>query len=450
MSLPTILWIQEGEDDMDSVRSMNSAQGKTAETDNEPSAAWMTPRDDQQHRVPVRTGVALALGVLLWLGPYLGLVGVLVPQQVARIDPANKTGDIALMSTVAMIVSTIANIVEGGLSDRTRSRWGRRTPWIVAGSVGTFVCVLFWGQCSAVWQVVLSDSVYMIFLNMIVAPLIAVIADRTAPKYRGTISSVYALGNSAGQYGGQMLASFFLPMPKTGFLVLAVMSLLSGPVAALILREGSTKNMPVSPVTWKTFSDNFVFPTHHVRDYYLALFGKLSIQTASFAISGYQLYILTDYVMLKGNALQAYVSAISMIMMVTAIVMCIGAGPVSDKLHIRKVPVIIAGLLIAVGSFLPALTNRPFIMLAYAVVVGIGMGMFNSVDQALNIEVLPDQRTAAKDLGILNIANNGGQVLGPIFSAAIIKIVGYSGVFPLAAVLAAVGVCLIFFIRKVK
>ncbi len=159
---------------------------------------------------------------------------------------------------------------------------------------------------------------------------------------------------------------------------------------------------------------------------------------------------MTDYVMLKGNALQAYVSAISMIMMVTAIVMCIGAGPVSDKLHIRKVPVIIAGLLIAVGSFLPALTNRPFIMLAYAVVVGIGMGMFNSVDQALNIEVLPDQRTAAKDLGILNIANNGGQVLGPIFSAAIIKIVGYSGVFPLAAVLAAVGVCLIFFIRKVK
>lgn len=43
MSLPTILRIQEGEDDMDSARSMNSAQGKTAETDNESSAAWMTP-----------------------------------------------------------------------------------------------------------------------------------------------------------------------------------------------------------------------------------------------------------------------------------------------------------------------------------------------------------------------------------------------------------------------
>lgn len=411
---------------------------------------WVTPSDEQQHKIPVRTGVALALGVLLWLGPYLGLVGVLVPQQVARIDPANKTGDIALMSTVAMIVSTIANIIEGGLSDRTRSRWGRRTPWIVAGSVGTFVCMLLWAQCTAIWQVVLSDAVYMIFLNMIVAPLIAVIADRTAPKYRGTISSVYALGNSAGQYGGQMLASFFLPMPKTGFIVLAVMSLLSGPVAALILHERSTKDMPVTPVTLQTFSDNFVFPTKHVRDYYLALFGKLCMQTASFAISGYQLYILTDYVLLKGNTLQNYISAISMIMMVTAIVMCIGAGPISDKLHMRKIPVIVAGILIAVGSFMPVLTNKPFIMLVYAVIVGIGMGMFNSVDQALNIEVLPDPRTAAKDLGILNIANNGGQVFGPIFSAAIIGAVGYRGVFPLAAVLAGLGVVLISFIRNVK
>ena len=51
---------------------------------------------------------------------------------------------------------------------------------------------------------------------MIVAPLVAVIADRTSPKYRGTISSAYALGNDIGQFGGQVVASFFLPVPKTG------------------------------------------------------------------------------------------------------------------------------------------------------------------------------------------------------------------------------------------
>jgi len=113
---------------------------------NKPLLPWQTPNDEQQKKFPVRTAVALAIGVVLWLGPYLALVGVLVPQQVARIDPGSKTQAIALMSTVAMIVSTIANIIEGALSDRTRSKWGRRTPWIVLGSVGTAIVILFWGK----------------------------------------------------------------------------------------------------------------------------------------------------------------------------------------------------------------------------------------------------------------------------------------------------------------
>lgn len=411
---------------------------------------WQTPNNEQQKKLPVRTAIALAVGVVLWLGPYLGLVGVLVPQQVARINPGEKANIIAIMSTFAMIVSTIANIVEGALSDRTRSRWGRRTPWIVVGAIGTAICILFWGKSVTAWQVVLSDCVYMIFLNMIVAPLIAVIADRTSPKYRGTISSVYALGSAAGQYGGQAFASLFLPVPYTGFIIMAVLTALSGPVAALILKEKSTKKMPVEKITISNFSENFAFPTKGARDFYLALFGKLAMQTASFSISGYQLYILTDYIKLHGGQLQSYVTMISMILMITAITLCIFAGPLSDKIGKRKAPVIIAGGLIAIGSLVPMIDTKPWVMLVYAAIVGVGMGMYNSVDQALNIEVLPDPKTAAKDLGLLNMANNGGQVFGPIFSAAIIASIGYRGIFPLACAMAVIGSVLIIFIKKVK
>ncbi|KRM09276.1 hypothetical protein FD16_GL001862 [Paucilactobacillus suebicus DSM 5007 = KCTC 3549] len=44
-----------------------------------------------------------------------------------------------------------------------------------------------WEKLQQDWKVILSDCVCMIFLNMIVEPLIAVIADSTSPKYRGTI-----------------------------------------------------------------------------------------------------------------------------------------------------------------------------------------------------------------------------------------------------------------------
>lgn len=57
---------------------------------------------------------------------------------------------------------------------------------------------------------------------------------------------------------------------------MAISTLLSGPVAAIILHEQSTKEMPVEKINgWKAFSANFVFPTHNARNFYLALLVSL-------------------------------------------------------------------------------------------------------------------------------------------------------------------------------
>ena len=80
---------------------------------------------------------------------------------------------------------------------------------------------------------------------------------------------------------------------------------------------------------------------------------------------------------------------------------------------------------------------------------GLGYGIFSSLDQALNIDVLPNMKTAAKDLGILNIANNGGQVIGPVLSSVIIATLGYDYVFHLGCGLALAGAILLALIKKV-
>lgn len=174
------------------------------------------------------------------------------------------------------------------------------------------------------------------------------------------------------------------------------------------------------------------------------------IVAAKFAISGFQLYILTDYMMQSADGAKHYVSVISMCMMVTAIAMTVIAGPISDRIGSRKIPVIACSLLVAVGSIIPFFSNDPKMMIAYALVAGTGMGAYNAVDQALNVEVLPSKDTAAKDLGILNLANTGGQVLGPVLAATLINMFGYHALFPLAAVCSLLGALLIVFIKSVK
>ncbi|WP_229088327.1 MFS transporter [Bifidobacterium dentium] len=314
----------------------------------------------------------------------MGVNVVLLPAKTALLAGDGKASVVAVLSTSAMIVAAIANIIFGALSDLTRSRFGRRSPWIIGGSVLAAAAMMFVSWAPTVPLLIVGWCVYQCFLNAIVAPLIAVITDRTAPKFRGTISAMYALGYSVGIYGGQMIGARFLTDQSMGFTVLAVLTLIGGPLAALIMHEGSSLAMPRKRFTAQMFWEHFSFPTRHCRDYYLALFGKFLIVAAKFAISGFQLYILTDYMMQSADGAKHYVSVISMCMMVTAIAMTVIAGPISDRIGSRKIPVIACSLLVAVGSIIPFFSNDPKMMIAYALVAGTGMGAYNAVDQALN------------------------------------------------------------------
>lgn len=415
------------------------------------SGIWSgTVTDREQPNPPYKVGFALALVTFLWLGPYLGVNAVLLPAKIAKIAPNDKATIIAVLSTSAMIVATLANIIFGALSDLTRTKWGRRTPWIIAGSIACCVMLFVISSVTSVTMLIVTWCIYQLFLNAIVAPSIAILADRTAPKNRGKITSIYALGYSIGLYGGQTIGAQFLSNISAGFVVMALLTLVAGPLGAILIKEQSSLNMPKKSLDGKMILSHFSFPMHNCRDYYLALFGKFLIISANFAISGYQLYILTDYMKTNPGQTSELVSVISLSLMVTALVMSACAGPVSDKIGRRKLPVIVASLFIAAGVFMPFISPQPWTMIVYGIVAGIGMGAYNAVDQALNIEVLPDPNTAAKDLGILNLANTGGQVLGPVLAAMLISVFGYHAIFPMATVCALLGAVLVSMIRSVK
>lgn len=413
-------------------------------------SSWSAPTNDEQPKIPFRIGLAIAVGVMFWIGGSLGLFGVLVPAKIAEIAPEQKASIVALMATICMVVSTFANIIEGALSDRTRTRFGKRTPWLIIGSVGSSIVILFWGKVTTATGIIVCASLYQVFLNAIVAPLIAVLADKVAPKHRGAISSMYAIGNSTGIYGGQIVASFFITSTYSGFIIMSILSLLSGPVAAMLIKEGSSKNMPLIPLTKATFFQQFSFPIKNARDYYLALFGRMFFITSKYVIAGYQLYILTDYIKVPLNEAGKYISYLSMTLLISSVSFAAIAGPLADKLNMRKWPVVFAASLIGIACLLPYFSPDVRLLLAYGVIAGIGMGIFSSVDQALNIEVLPDPRNAAKDLGVLNIANNGGNILGPVLAALIINNFGYGSIFIIASATAFLGAILISLIKKVR
>ncbi|MFT8908307.1 MAG: MFS transporter, partial [Lentilactobacillus diolivorans] len=158
-------------------------------------------------KFPYRLGFGILFGLLGWLIPYLGVNSTLLPAKIQQIAPNQKVQIVALLATIAMIVATVANIIEGALSDRTTSRWGKRNPWIFLGMITTLICFYFLTKVTTITGIIINWSLFQVALNMMVAPLVAFIADKAPKKYRGAISAFYGVGMNIGTPVGTMIAS---------------------------------------------------------------------------------------------------------------------------------------------------------------------------------------------------------------------------------------------------
>src|SRR3712207_5407761 len=186
-------------------------------------------------------------------------------------------------------------------------------------------------------------------------------------------------------------------------------------------------------------------------DFYWALFGRLAVVLGYFMVNGFQFYILTDYVGLSDDRAAQVVGINAVIFLITAIIGILAAGPASDRLQVRK-PFVIAGSVIAMTAVVPPLLSSSVTaMHVFAVIGGLAFGSYFSVDAALVSEVLPDEESRARDLGIQNMANTGGQVLAPGASAALVALgVGFGPVFVAAIVVMAAGALLVVPIKSVR
>ncbi len=230
------------------------------------------------------------------------------------------------------------------------------------------------------------------------------------------------------------------------------MILLVGPMFALLAPDKSNKGVPRLPFSKDMLLQNFSFPRKGARDFYLALVGKLIFVLAVFMISGYQFYIATDYLGLDAPGAGGLIATMSTVQLVVSLFFGLGSGPLSDKLGRRKIPVVVTIVVMAVALMIPFFWRDPMAMVVFA---GIGMGAawgaFGALDQALNFDVLPDFNTSAKDLGILNMANTGGQMLGPVVMSLVIGSAGgYRPGFAIAAGISVVAAVIISRIRTAR
>lgn len=88
----------------------------------------------KQYASTGRLGTVMFIGQLGWAAVGAAC-GTLLAALAAEVKPEDKVDFLALLTTTGAIAAVICMITAGTLSDRTRSRFGPRNPWIIGGAI---------------------------------------------------------------------------------------------------------------------------------------------------------------------------------------------------------------------------------------------------------------------------------------------------------------------------
>jgi MFS family permease len=410
------------------------------------------PSTDRRSRVGARYVGGLAVSSLgMWMALYTP-VQVLLAQQLATIAPADKESALGVVTGAGALVALVVSPVAGALSDHTRSRFGRRRPWVAGGAVVATAGLLFLFGRSSVPGVALGWAVVQGGLAAMLAGLIAEVPDRVPVSQRGVVSAWLGATQPIATLVGTALVTVLI-RGGAGYAALAVLLLLAT-VPFLLTRRDTTAEQPSARFRVRGFLRSLLVDPRRHPDFGYAWLTRLLFQLGNATSTLFLLYFLRDEIhyerLFPGRRAEQGLLLLVLIYSAGIVLSAFVCGWVSDRLGRRKVLVSAAGLTIAAGSVLLILWPTWQLTLASACLLGVGYGGYVSVDQALITQVLPDATTRGKDLGLINIANALSHVLGPTVAAVLVtSLGGYPALFAFSAAMALLGALLVHRIKSV-
>lgn len=340
-----------------------------------------------------------------------------------ELNPTSPETVVGSVLPFGALGALFANPLFGALSDRTRTRWGRRRPWMVGGVV-VFVGALAWLAFSPdVLQLTLAWVLAQVSANAVLSTLTASFADNVPEFQRGKASSAIALAQNIAILAGLYLAVYLVGNLPVLFIAPGVLAIAAILVYSFVARD-DLPTTPIKPFSWVNLISSFwTNPIKH-RDFGLAWWGRFLITFGTFMFTTYRLLYMEDRIGLPQKEAVGAVAFGVLLYTVALLVSAAISGWVSDRIRRRKAFVWGSTALTAVGLVILAHVDTVGGFYFAEIVLGFAFGIYAAIDTALIVDVLPDPERPGKDLGVINIANALPQSLAPAVGLFLLGIGG--------------------------
>lgn len=386
---------------------------------------------------------------------------IILPALLLRFVPdALKNTYLGGMTFAGLILAMIIQPLSGAWSDRLRSRWGRRRPWMVAGTVATLLVLAGMNAAGGFWALLVTYLLLQSVSNMAHGPAQGLIPDLVPPERRGLASGYKNLFDMAGLIVASLIAGNLMGQdnPSLAFAIIgailavcALTTVLGTPETTGVAAVPTPAENP-SPSARASWRDRVVAAIREYPDYAWLIASRFLILLGIYAVQTFAQYFIRDRLAVP-NAPEVTGNLMATIgVALTALVF--PAGWLSDRVG-RRMLNIGAGLLAALGILLLLFVSNLPSLYAVGAIIGIATGIFVSVNWALATDLIPVEK-AGLYMGLTNIATAGSASVsrlgGPLIDGLNASrpgaYMGYAVLFVVASASALAGALLMFRIRR--
>ncbi|VEP40021.1 MULTISPECIES: MFS transporter [Tessaracoccus] len=312
-------------------------------------------------------------------------------------------------------------------SDRTRSRYGRRRPFMVGGVVVGVVSLVV---------MALAPSVVLLGLGWILAQwgwgtalgnLQNSTADRLPESQRGKVAGLTSFATQVAPVFGVIIAQFFTGDPLLLFLVPGAVGVVAVLLFVFFVHEDDSRGLPREPITGRQLLGKYVYNPAQHKDFSWNWLARFLFYFGITLNTTYTAYFFADRLGITVEEVAGVIAMLGLGGVLATTIGAIGGGFMSDRFKRRRLFVLLGGVIMAAGMVTQAFAGDLTVLVVGSLTASMGLGLFAAVDQALLLDVLPERETdAGRFMAITGFATSIPQSVAPLAASAIL-LVGVTG-----------------------
>jgi len=388
------------------------------------------------------------------------LHSIILPIRLLELVPeSQKNTYLGLLTFTGLVLAIIVQPIAGACSDCTNSRWGRRRPYILLGTMLSIILLSGIGLAGTYLTILIVYCLLQVSSNTTQASYQALLPELVPENKRGLASGVKSLLEVLGGVALTRLSAYLMGHYFAGggefwmwisLGALMVVLLTAMPITILTIKQPPSINRARLSLSVIYRSLKIDFKVH--RDFGWFLLSRSLLGVPGVALQIFALYYLMDVVGIPNPA--SVTGDLLIVVGVCLLATAYPAGRISDRVG-RKPIVMASGILGALGVLALFLSQNYVQIMLCGAILGIANGALLSASWALATD-LAVKGEEAKYLGLTNLAMAGGSALarlvGPLidFFNGISEGAGYQVMLLVCFVCFIAGGLLVMKVKHVK